>query len=187
MSAPRVVGLDISLTGTGVASSRGWCDVVGMANVTTTPLVERISKVDALCAMVLRLVGTPDLAVVEVPAYQAAGGRSTLERSALWWLVVRSLIRKDVPIAQCFNNSRMRYATGKGTASKAAIVDAVARRYPAYSTAGNDNLCDAVVLCAMGADYVGFPLASVPKTHRAALEAVTWPAGLAIDTERGET
>lgn len=177
MSGPRVVGLDISLTATGIASSLGWCKTVGRCDVTTAPLLVRVGQVGQLEDSILRHVGRPDLVVVEVPAFRALGG-GVLERSALWWNVVRGLIARDVPVAEVHNNTRMRYATGKGQAGKSAIVDAVARRYPMFTTLGDDNLADAVVLAAMGADRLGHPLAPVPKTHRVALDAVTWPLGL---------
>lgn len=182
-SGPRVIGLDVSLTATGIASSLGWCKTVGRSDVTTAPLLVRVGQVGDLAESILRHVGRPELVVIETPAFRALGG-GVLERSALWWLVVRGLIARDVPVAEVNPRTRMRYATGKGQASKLAVVDAVARRYPLFLTYGNDNLADAAVLAAMGADRLGAPIASVPKTHRVALDAVTWPLGL-IDV-RGE-
>lgn len=173
-ATPRVVGLDISLTGTGIASSRGWTRKVGRSNVTTAPLLVRMAQVGELARAIVNHVGVADLVVVEVPAFSRSGG-GTLERSALWWLVVRSLISAEIPVAECFNNTRMRYATGKGMAAKTVIVDAVARRFPQYTTAGDDNLADAIVLAAMGSDHLGYPLAVMPKTHRVALDTVNWP------------
>lgn len=174
-AAPRVVGLDISLTATGIASSTGWCQVIGRTDVTKLPLRERLHAVDELAAAVLDLVARPDLVVVEVPAYSRSGG-GVLERSALWWRVVRSLATRGIPVAEVYPRTRMRYATGKGQAAKTAIVDAAARRWPAYETGGDDNLADAIVLAAMGCDHLGHPLARVPATHRTALDAVIWPA-----------
>lgn len=171
---PNVVGLDLSLTASGVASSAGWCKVVGKDGVTTLPLLDRLRIVDHLTFSILDLVGTPDLVVVEVPAFSRAS-TGALERSALWWNVAHALAGREVPLAEVFNNTRMRYATGRGTASKSMVVDAVARRWPMYTTGGDDNLADAVVLCAMGMDHLGHPLAAMPATHRAALGAVVWP------------
>lgn len=179
----RVVGLDISLTATGIASSLGWSRVVGRSDITTAPLLIRMAAVSELADSILRHTGRPELAVVEVPAYRALGG-GVLERSLLWGLVVRGLISREIPVAEVYNNTRMKYATGKGLASKGAIVDAVARRYPRYLTGGNDNLADAIVLCAMGCDWLGHPLARVPKAHRAALDAVSWPHIESLSGER---
>jgi Holliday junction resolvasome RuvABC endonuclease subunit len=170
----RVVGVDISLTATGIASSLGWCKVVGRTAVTKAPLLIRMGMVDELCAAILRHVGVPDLVVIEGPAFSRTGG-GALERHALWWLVVRSLIGRDIPVAEVSPPTRCRYATGKGAAQKTAVVDAVARRLPQYATHGNDNLCDAVILAAMGADWLGSPLTVMPKAHREALSVVRWP------------
>lgn len=114
---------------------------------------------------------------IELPAFSRAGG-GTLERSSLWWLVARSLRRREVPVAEVFAQQRMTYATGKGSAGKGAIVDAVARRWPQFETGGDDNLADAAVLAAMGADRLGHPLAPMPLTHRKALDKVRWPESL---------
>lgn len=118
--------------------------------------------------------GAPDLAVIEAPAYSRTGGGSH-ERSGLWWRVVRRLLAQGVPVVEVAPTQRCRYATGKGSATKGAVVDAVARRWPQYQTGGNDNACDAVVLAAMGADHLGHPTAIVPATHRTALDRMTWP------------
>lgn len=171
---PPVVGLDLSITASGIASSLGWVERIGRNEVTKLPLIDRLAAVDELVAQILDRIGTPDLVVAEVPAFSRAGG-GALERAALWWKVVRALTRRGVPVAEVYNNTRMRYATGKGLASKNAVIDAVARRWPQYETGGDDNLCDAVVLMAMGAHHLGSPVGSVPATHAAALKAVAWP------------
>lgn len=181
MTAPVVIGLDLSLTGSGVASSAGWCERVGMPDVTTKPLDERLYAVDDLTAKIVLLVGraTPvALVCVELPAFSRAGG-GVLERSALWWRVVRYLrLNHQVAVAEVPIQARMRYATGKAMASKGAIVDAVARRWPQFETNGDDNLADAAVLAALGADRLGVPLAPMPQTHRKAFDVIRWPDGL---------
>jgi hypothetical protein len=177
MATPTAVGLDLSLTGSGIASSAGWCEKVGTKDITTKPLTERLTAVDDLVDRIVLLCRNADLVVIEVPAFSRAGG-GVLERSALWWLVVRRLWVGEVPTAEAFNQHRMRYATGKPQADKGAIIDAVARRWPQFETGGDDNLADAAVLAAMGADRLGVPLAAMPATHRKALDGVRWPDGL---------
>ncbi|MUL39602.1 hypothetical protein FZ103_00135 [Streptomonospora sp. PA3] len=182
MSAPRVIGLDVSLTGTGIASSLGWCETVGQAGLTGLPLAQRDLAIVHLARIILETTGAPDLAVIEAPAYSRSGGGSH-ERSGLWWRIVRHLLAQGVPVAEVTPNQRCLYATGKGSATKGAVVDAVARRWPQYATGGNDNACDAVVLAAMGADRLGHPTARVPVAHHAALDKVVWPylGGVATD------
>lgn len=174
MTARTAVGLDISLTGTGVASSAGWCKRVGRKDITKEPLDLRLSHVDQLAGTILELVGRPTLVLVELPAYSRAGGGSW-ERAWLWYKVIRSLRHAAVPVAEVHNQQRMVYATGKGSATKSAVVDAVARRWPQFATGGDDNLADAAVMAAMGADRLGVPIGSVPASHRLALSRIAWP------------
>lgn len=170
-----VLGIDPSLTATGIASTRGWCELVGQEGITKLPIVDRIAAIDALVDGIATLWrGRPDLVVVEQPAFSRSGGGS-VERHALYWLLLRNLRRAELPFADVTATSRMRYATGKGKALKTAVVDAVARRFPQYETGGNDNLADAIVLAAMGADHLGQPLTPMPATHRIALDGVQWP------------
>ncbi|MEU4570800.1 hypothetical protein [Micromonospora sp. NPDC023956] len=179
MTTPKVVGVDLSLTGTGIASNLGWCQRIGETGITTRPLDERLDAIDRLTRDILIAIGGgsgrwPALVAIEIPAYSRSGAGNH-ERSGLWWQVVRHLHRRDIPVAEIPIQARMRYATGRGSAHKGAVIDAVARRLPAFETRGDDNLADAVILAAMAADHLGHPLASMPATHRAALNAVTWP------------
>lgn len=180
IGVPTVIGLDLSLTGSGIASSVGWCERIGFADITKMPLIRRVAIMRVLTEKLLDLIGRPDLVVVEVPAFSRSGG-GVIERAALYDRVTSALVDREIPVAEAFNQHRMRYATGKGAASKGAIVDAVARRWPAFETGGDDNKADAVILAAMGADHLGIPLASVPQTHRAGLTGVRWPdLGVAV-------
>lgn len=173
---PRVVGLDISLTGTGIACSAGWCNAIGIGGITSLPLARRDAALDQLSYDITQHIGpTTDLVIVEMPAYSRSGGGAH-ERSGLWWRVVHRLLRWDIPVVEINPGHRSTYATGKGNARKTEVVDAVARRWPAWQTHGDDNAADAVVLMAMGLDAAGHPLAPVPAKHRAVLDKVTWPA-----------
>jgi crossover junction endodeoxyribonuclease RuvC len=178
--SPHVIGLDTSLKATGIASSRGWCELVGYKPrnkddaLTKQPHPERLQSILGVLSGILLAVGEPDLVVLESPSLASMGGGSH-ERGWLWWEVYRSLTSRSVPVALLAPSQRMQYATGKGMASKSAVVDAVARRWPEWATSGNDNLADAVVLMAAGLDWLGKPLAVMPKAHRAAFDKAVWP------------
>lgn len=179
MTPPKTIGVDLSLTGTGIASNLGWCQRIGETGITTRPLDQRLDAIDRLTRDILIAIGGgsgrwPALVAIEIPAYSRSGAGNH-ERSALWWRVVRNLRRREVPVAEVSIQARMRYATGRGTAHKGAVIDAVARRLPAFDTRGDDNLADAAILAAMAADHLGHPIAPMPAAHRAALTAVTWP------------
>lgn len=184
---PRVVGIDTSLTATGIASSLGWCRLVGYSDwcqlaginpkkqtITKLPHSQRIQALSWLAKEIAFEVGAPDMAVIETPAYAQSGGGAH-ERGFLWWAIYQHLANRDVPIALMTPQQRMLYATGKGSGGKGGVIDAVARRWPAFETSGNDNLADAVTLAAAGIDALGHPLGAMPAVNRAALDKVEWP------------
>lgn len=80
------------------------------------------------------------------------------------------------PIVIITPSQRAKYATGKGNASKDAVLLAVARRYPTVEVTDN-NEADALVLAAMIARLAGRPIeTSLPQTHLDALAKVRWDA-----------
>jgi hypothetical protein len=55
------------------------------------------------------------------------------------------------------------------------VLAAVVRRYPHADITGND-IADALVLAAMGARQLGFPIEeSLPQANQAALAKINWP------------
>jgi crossover junction endodeoxyribonuclease RuvC len=179
--APVVIGIDPSLTGTGIASSDGWVNVIGYKRprakdpgITQLPHPERIRAMRTLATQILDRIYLPNLVVMELPAVSRSGGGAH-ERGWFWWHLYNELIQTNLPVALMAPNARALYATGKGNAPKGAIVDAIARRFPQWATEGNDNAADAVALMAAGRDWLGHPITDLPKTHRAALDKATWP------------
>jgi Holliday junction resolvasome RuvABC endonuclease subunit len=170
------VGIDISLTGTGIARSDGTCEVLGRTGILNLPLAQAVAELDWLATHIAN--GVPDgtrLVAIEMPAFSRATG-GAVERHHLWYLVAARLIKFGLPVAEVPATTLKKYATGKGNSTKSAMVDALARRLPQFTTRGNDNLVDAAWLCAMAADRCGVPLVELPKAHRVALDGVQWPA-----------
>jgi hypothetical protein len=188
MTGPVVIGLDTALgsassSGTGIASSAGWCESVGYPDrkrkdraFSSLPHPERLTELTQLAGRITLTLGTPDLVVMELPALSRSGG-GTHERGWLWWELYRWLNRHDIPVGLLTPNQRALYATGKGNAGKAAVIDAQARRWPDWETGGDDNLADAIVLMAAGRDWTGHPICPVPKVNRAAVDKAVWPEG----------
>lgn len=178
---PTVIGIDSSLTATGLASSRGWCEVIGYKRprakdpgITQLPHTERLTAMRNLLAAVTEAIGTPHLAVMELPAPSRTGGGAH-ERGWFWWQIYNHLATHNIPVGLMTPNQRGLYATGKGTAGKGAVIDQVSRRFPTWTTDGDDNAADAVILMAAGRDWLGHPITTMPKTHQAAIEKATWP------------
>lgn len=183
----RIVGIDPSLTGTGIAWYAGvdgaGCCSLGERGITTLPLPARVAAIDGLISRILGTVGHADLYLIEAQiTFATVRGASgaQLERSALWWLLYRRLIRAGCGVAVVAPSQLQKYATGKGGGSKTAVVDAVARRLPVFPTGGDNNMADAAVLCAMGADWLGQPIAPMPADHRQVLTKVNWPASVMV-------
>ncbi|MET7321477.1 hypothetical protein [Streptomyces sp. NPDC005549] len=167
----RVAGLDISLTGTGIATLGGTTLITSTGRRKDT-IVQRRIRLKGIADQVLTGVGIVDLAVIEGPSHHSVGG-SVWDRGGLWWLIVDGLCARDIPVAVMPPMSRAKYATGNGGSRKAAVMEAAQRRYGAILD--NDNEADALVLRAAGLDWLGTPLAEVPDGHRAALAGVQWP------------
>lgn len=169
----RVVGVDLSLTGTGVSDgTRTW--LVTSRGKKADDLRARNQRLTQLRLAVVDHCYDADLVVVEQPAFSRTTGHMH-DRSGLWWLVVAALHHHDLPVAEVPPTSLKRYATGRGNADKGAVIDATVRRLPDVDTSGNDNRCDALWLAAMGLDHLGTPLVGLPAHHRTALDAVRWP------------
>ncbi len=170
-----VVGIDLSLTGTGIADSFGTVQLVTSSGSKDADLASRWSRLRKVCGEVVQIVNVaqPDLVVIEAPAYASKLG-SMHDRSGLWWLVVDRLL-EVTDVVEVAPAGRAKYATGKGNASKDVVLAEVVRRFPDY-TGSNNNSADAYVLMAMGLDHLGYPLVEMPALNRTALDAVRWPA-----------
>lgn len=175
-SAVRVVGVDLSLASTGLAvveaGARG-----RVGRVQTKPagqgLIARRERLGVICGGVRSWTAGADLVVVEGLAYASRSPHAS-ERAGLWWLVVDGLLADGVPVAVVAPTTRAKYATGKGSAGKDAVLAAVVRRYPDVEVSGNDE-ADALVLAAMGARWLGYPIDDLPTAHVAAVGKAVWP------------
>lgn len=175
-----IVGIDPSLTGTGVAivdtDDRLVVEVktVKTKGSTAATLPERRARLSVLACRVSDLIPeNADLVVIEQPAYSRTTGHMH-DRSGFWWLLVDYIIGgRGMALVEVAPTGRARYATGKGNAGKDEVLLAVARRFP-HVDVTNNNEADALVLAAMGADACGHPLVDMPISHRAALDGVQW-------------
>jgi crossover junction endodeoxyribonuclease RuvC len=175
-----VVGLDLSLTATGIATPAGVRTIgsKGKADATLDQRYDRLVRLaqDVGLALVndAEAAGEEDvLVVIEAPAFSRTTGHQH-DRSGLWWLIVHVLLQTRNRVVEVQPTARAKYATGKGNAGKDEVLAAVVRRYPDVLVS-NNNEADALVLRAMGCDQLGQPLADVPAAHRAALAKVAWP------------
>lgn len=157
----RVVGIDPSLTATGVATvlirsgTPPEATVTGCDSISPGKLRD-LERIQYLLHQVRVWASNADLAVMEGPSYNSVTG-SQHERGGLWWMLLERLTAWGVPVAVVPPTSREKYATGKGGCGKDAVLAAAVRRYPDAPITSNDE-ADAVVLAAMGARWAGVPL-----------------------------
>ncbi|MGV9540894.1 hypothetical protein ACWDSF_06175 [Nocardia beijingensis] len=155
-----VVGLDLSLTSTGVAvippRTRPACGTIGSVGKKGDPWAARYRRLGDLAGRILAVVPEGALVVMEAPSYGSATG-SQHDRSGLWWMVFDLLAGTTRTVVPVEPTVRAKYATGKGNASKDAVLAAAVRRYADINITGNDT-ADAVVLGAIGCRLLGEPI-----------------------------
>jgi crossover junction endodeoxyribonuclease RuvC len=183
MLSPCVVGIDLSLTSTGVVTVAGG-RVTSIGRVVSKgkkddTLQMRWQRLHLIRGQIAAKVGPvdPDLVVIEAPSFGSQYGHPH-DRSGLWWMVMASLMESGYRVAQVPPTVRAKYGTGKGNAPKDQVLTDVVRRYVDLPAAvrGNDE-ADALILAAMGSRHLGQPLEdSLPKLHLAAMDGVAWPA-----------
>ncbi|AUG28780.1 crossover junction endodeoxyribonuclease RuvC [Microbacterium hominis] len=173
---PIYVGLDLSLTSTGVATIHG--DIVTVRRVASKATQGNTSDTAArLDRVVAEILGSIPLTehthvAIEGPSYGSVGFGQHV-RAGLWWLVRTELARAGVDTIIAAPSTVKKYATGKGNAGKDAVLAAVVKRYSNVDVTGNDE-ADALVLAAICARRAGAPIEdSLPAVQAEAVAAVT--------------
>ena len=179
MTNSTVMGIDLSLTSTGVAFAQDG-KITDLYRIKTTgkkgdTLAQRQKRLGGIVQDVMGWVEDhrPNLVVIESPSYGSQHG-SQHDRSGLWWLVVDNILAQQVQVATVTPNGRAKYATGKGNASKDAVLATVIKRYTDVEVTGND-VADAVVLAAMGSRYLGLSMDGLSQAHLDAMDGAAWP------------
>jgi Holliday junction resolvasome RuvABC endonuclease subunit len=165
----NIVGLDLSLTATGVADTSG-------TSVLSTKLrgCERLAwlREEIVCLFPPLNDGTQDgLAVME--GYSYASANQAHQAGELGGVIRLALHEGGVPCIVVSPKTLKKYATGHGNAGKEEVLAAAIRRlnYEGH----NNNEADALWLRQIGlAKWSGLHV--VPESHRVALDAVILPA-----------
>lgn len=173
-----VVGLDLSLTGSGICRIEG--EAIQHARIGSGPasaaLADRSQRLRVLAGKIVERCVGADLVGVESPAYSKTMG-SMHDRSGLWWMVMGRLTAQGIACYEVTAGTLKVYATGAGRVGKDLVLAEVVRRYIDHvpNLATNDE-ADALVIAAMGFHHAtGGPVVALPRTHTRALAAVKWP------------
>lgn len=178
VTAPAVIGLDLSLTSTGIADKHGNLTIAGGLAQLGDKRLHIIAHAVRKAATVWPAGGqggsadpvVVDLAVIELlPQHMKSAGVTGMVHG-----VVRVVLMElRVPYVHVTPSSLKQYATGRGNADKGDMREALRARTGVYEK--DDNKVDAWWLRAMGLDHLGHPVIGLPKSHRVALDKVEWP------------
>jgi Holliday junction resolvasome RuvABC endonuclease subunit len=169
VTTPLVIGLDLSLTCTGVAGA-GWTDYIRPKKLTGHP------RLDFLVDQVVTFIRNADLVVIEGPSFGGGVKHRHEDLAGLRVMVRHACWRRGIPYALVPPSCRALYAAGKGSASKGEVRTSVADRYgiELEGRARYDE-ADAYALLAMGLHWLGESLAPVPEKNATGLTGCQWP------------
>ncbi|MGQ4351954.1 hypothetical protein [Streptomyces drozdowiczii] len=170
---PLVIGLDLSLTCTGVAGP-GWSAVIR----TKTRGDHRLAY---LVAEIASYIKAADMVVMEGPSYGHGAMAGHEELAGLRVLVRMYCHRHRIPYGVVPPSSLKMFATGRGNATKGEVRSGVADRYGHHTEGvGRYDQADAYTAMAMGLHHLGYPLADVPERALRALDGCAWPEFVAV-------
>lgn len=197
IAAPHVVGVDLSLTATGIAWPDGTTMTHGRTGLTafTTAPGDRSHALSTLAGELLDRIQRATIAVMEKPQLVALEGVPTSgtkvdsERCYLWWRLVEKLHLFGIPVLAVPPTSLKLYATSMGNANKREVIQSCKDELPAWQimktgksgkvlTTPDDNKVDAVWLMAIACHLLGHPIVEPTKFRERALEKLILPPGV---------
>lgn len=176
-----VVGVDPSLSGTGLASitSEGVVDtkLVKRQSVSPLDLDATDDRLRSITGQVAHFTPAGSLVLIErlyVPQGRGADG-SLIARAGLWHFIVTNLRNRGCVVLAVAPGTRAKLATGAGNAKKAAVTAAMKSRFPGVRIP-DDNVADALAMAGAAAHWAGWP-ADGPLTEGQiqAMGSVAWP------------
>lgn len=168
MSSIKLIGLDLSLTSTGISISEN-------SSIVSTKLkgAERLSTISK-SILEICLSNKIDCAIIESYAFasrnsqaHSIGELGGCVRMTLWDAGIRFV---DIP-----PTCRAKFATGKGNSSKGEVLSAIsAKTGIVFSGPGSDDMCDAWILEQMGLAHLGLSKYTWPEVNMSALKTIDW-------------
>jgi crossover junction endodeoxyribonuclease RuvC len=172
---PRIIGIDPSLTGTGVAvvdtpTLHGFTAALHLVKSAPSgsAWTARHDRIHELANTIGQyLDGFPTVVVMESPAYgaQAQKSASIHDRAWLWGQIYHQARKRGLPVLTATPTQRIKYVTGRGVGDKDVVLAAAIKRWPTVNIT-NNNTADAMIFAAMGARAVGYPVDNVPAVNQ---------------------
>lgn len=184
----HVVGLDLSLTGTGVTVARPGqaphLQRIGTSTVDNEDYLVVHERIRTMTKRILRAAdtgyedGDRRLYLIEKPAYSSSTGQAHT-RAGMWWMVYHlGRLMQGAEFVTVDIAHLKQYATGKGNTKKVGMVAAAVRAFPDLFV-DDDNLADSTFLAAMGMRELGHPMDVTQRVFPAFLDKVHFPAWVA--------
>ena len=179
----RIVGIDLSLTGTGLAEITlrpGELDelasvqtsVVAVAKAVKDPqLQDDFDRQTQITERVMDWVkgpmhfaspvNLPDLVVIEKLFNSTTSAGMLIERAGLWWRIVGSMLCWNIPVVHAVQSQGKKFLTGSGNADKGAMAMYASKLYPQWTPATMKNANDEADAIAMASIGVGLMASDV--------------------------
>lgn len=180
----RVVGVDMSLTSTGIGVAvRTEAGLVKLATssvkstvsktgkpvlkrgklVPTETLHDRIMRQRDIATQVSHFTSVADLVVIESLIGGISMGKA-VDRSTLWMRIIERAIMRDIPVVTVTNSSVKKAITDDGRADKAAVSAAMVKLYPDLTITNSDE-SDAAGMAHLGAVLLNWEVPTLAR-HR---------------------
>jgi Holliday junction resolvasome RuvABC endonuclease subunit len=157
-----VMGLDLSLSQTGIATERA---VLHLS--TPASKMDGMGRLAHIRDTVMARVGADAITLVVLEGYSFASRTGGERLGELGGIVRLALYESGTPYLEVPPTTLKMFATGRGNAKKPEVISGARERldYTGY----NDNEADALWLRAYGMATLGTPMVDLPKTHLRAL------------------
>ena len=163
----RIVGIDLSLTGTGLASivdGLPKTEVVTSKGEKADDLTQRFDRQSTISNRILDFVlgprqpmrsiaYEPDLVVIESLFNSGTFAGSLIDRAGLWWRIVGSLLAWDIPVVHATPGQGKMFLTGAGNADKGAMAMYASKVWSSWEPSTRKNAndeADALALASIG-------------------------------------
>ena len=157
----KVVGLDLSITGTGLAHT---LEGEACTHTVKTRERDRDGRLAQIQNTVRELATGAELALIEAPTPRSP---TSVISGMVQGAVRLVLLELGIPYGTLMPASLKKYATGKGTGDKIPMAIAALKR--AGREFPNDNECDAFWLWVAANDHLGQPVFDLPAINRESL------------------
>jgi len=154
-----VIGIDLSLTGTGLIY------INKKGDYTEKLIRSKPPKVKTPTTEIIRIIGIRneivdsiiikkvEIAAIEGISYMSRNSTSTAQLSGLNYMVREMLINNNIPFVIVAPTSLKKFVTGKGNCGKDIMMLETYKRWEVSIT--NDNICDAFGLAKISGALIG--------------------------------